>query len=106
MQRHAVESDAAPAERLGEDAGEMQSRRRRRHRPFLAREYGLVVGAVLRIDATAAGDIGRQRHIAALGERLVERGAGKGEAKHHLAALTFRLDGGVELLEETYAAFA
>ena len=53
----------------------MQARRRRRDRAFVAREHGLVVAAVALVDRAAAGDIGRQRHVAALGQRLVEHRA-------------------------------
>ena len=48
----------------------MQPRGRRRHRARLAREHGLIVGAVLLVDAAAACDIRRQRHVAAFGQRL------------------------------------
>ena len=69
-------------------------------------EHGLIIRAITPVGSTAAGDIGRQRHVAALGERLVEYGAMKGESKCHLAAIAFRLDCGVELIEKTNVAFA
>ena len=70
------------------------------------REHGLVVGAVALVDGAAAGDIGRQRHVAALGQRLVEHRAVKREGKRHLAALaSLAFDRGVELVEEADPAF-
>ena len=73
--------------------------------PSVVREHGLVVGAVALVDRAAAADIGRQRHVAALGQRVVERRAVKRERKGHLAALAFCLDRGVELFEEAHPAF-
>src|SRR5262252_4318768 len=49
----------------------------------------------------AATDVGRQRHGAALVDRLVENGPVKGEGERDLAALVLGFDGGVELAEET-----
>ncbi len=69
------------------------------------RKNGLVVGAVALVDGTAAADIRRQRHVAALGERVVERGTVKRKRKCHRAALAFVLDRGVELLKEAHPAF-
>ena len=40
--------------------------------PSGARKHGLVVGAVLLVGRAPGGDIGRQRHLAALGYGLVE----------------------------------
>ncbi len=53
--------------------------------PSVAGEHGLVIGAVVLVDGAAAGDIGRQRHVAALVERLVEHRAVKRKGKSHLA---------------------
>ena len=80
--------------------------RRRRNRALLAREHGLIVGAILLVGRAAAGDIGRQRHVAALGKRLVEHRAVKGEGKCDLAALPFGFDRSVELVEKAHAALA
>ena len=84
----------------------MQPRGRRRHGTFFAREYGLVVDAVLRVGSAAAGDIGRQRHVAALGQRRVERSAVEGEGERHFTALAFGLYRGVKLIEKAHPAFA
>ena len=84
----------------------MQARGRRGDGAVLAREHGLIVGEVALVDGAAAGDIGRQRHVAALRQRLVEHGAMKGEGERHLAALALGLDGGVELVEEAHPALA
>ena len=57
-----------------------------------------------RVDGAAAGDIGRQRHVAALGQRLVQHRAVEGERERDLAALAFGFDRGVELAEEAHFA--
>jgi hypothetical protein len=46
--------------------GEVQSRGRRRHRAFELREHGLIVAPVALIGCAPRGDVGRQRHGAAL----------------------------------------
>ena len=83
----------------------MQAGGRRRDGAFFTGEHGLVVGAVALVDGAAAADIGRQRHVAALGQRVVERCAVKRKREGHLAALAFLLDRGVELFEEAHPAF-
>ena len=80
--------------------GEMQPRGRRRDRSFVVREHGLIVGVVLRVGRTPRGDVGRQRHVAALLDRLVEHRAVEREGERDLAAVALLLDGGVELAEE------
>ena len=103
-----MQRDAARAQRLHQAFGEMQARGRRGDGAFLVREHGLVVGAVALVDRAAAADIGRQRHVAAFGQRVVECRAVKREGKGHLAALdalAFGLDRGVELFEEAHPAF-
>src|SRR5215470_10854513 len=82
----------------------MQPGRWRGYRAFGAREHGLVIATVLLIDRTTAGDIGRQRHIAALFERLIENGIGESESERDLAGLALFFHRGVELFEETHAA--
>ena len=107
MQRHPMQSDAALAQRGGRGFGEMQPRGRRRDRAFLAREHGLIIGAIVLVDLAAAGDIGRQRHVAALGQRLSSAASVKAKASvTSPPSLAFLLDRGVELFEETDAAFA
>ena len=78
----------------------MQPGRRRGHRAFGAREHGLVIAAVLLIGRAAAGDIRRQRHVAALLQRLVENGVGESEGERDLASVAFVFDRGIELFEE------
>ena len=100
MQRHLVHGDAARREPRQQLVGEMQARGRRRDRALVAREQGLVVGAVLLVGRALAGDIGRQRHVAPLGDGLVEHRPVERERQRHLAALALALDRGVELAEE------
>ena len=88
-----------------EPVGEMQPGGRRGHRALIAGKHGLIVGAVGLVDRTTAGDIRRQRHLSALGDRLVEDRAMKGEGERHLAALAFCFDGGVKLTEKADTAF-
>ena len=106
VERYLVQADAARLQCLNDRVGEMQPRSRRSDRSLLAREHRLVVAAVLFVGRTAAGDIGWQRHVAAFGKRLVEHRSVKGEGERDLAALPFRLDRGVELVEETHPALA
>ncbi len=84
----------------------MQSRGGRGHRPLLARKHRLVVGCVLIVRRALAGDVGRQRRLAHLGDGLVERRSVKREGERHLAGLALRLHRGVELAEEADAALA
>ncbi len=106
MQGYAMQSDAAGAQALNDGFGEMQACGRRGDRSFLAREHGLVVGAILLVDAAAAGNIGRQRHVAALLDRLIEHRTVEREGKRDFATLAFCFDRGVELVEEADPAFA
>ena len=75
------------AQTLDHRCREMQPRGRRGDRAFFARKHCLIVAAVALVDVASARDIGRQRHVAALGERLVEHCAMEREGKRHLAAL-------------------
>ena len=86
--------------------GEVQSRGRRRHRAFELREHGLIVAPVALIGCTPRGDVGRQRHGAALVDGLVEYRPVECERQRYFAALAFGLDGGVELAEEADVSFA
>ena len=56
----------------------------RRHGTGAAGEYGLVIGPVVRIGGAAAGNIGRQGHIARSLNRGIERVAGLIEAQFNL----------------------
>ncbi len=105
MQGHLVERDPALREAGDEGVGEMQSRRRRGDRAFRLCEQGLIVDAVALIRRAARGDIGRQRHVATLLDRLVEHRTMEGESERHLAALALVLDRGVKLAEEADLAF-
>ena len=100
MQRHLVHGHAARRELCQQFVGEMQARGRRRDRAFVAREQGLVVGAVLLVGLALERDIRRQRHVAALGDGLVQHRPVEGKRQRHLAALALALDRGVELAEE------
>ena len=98
--------DAARRQRGQESFGEVQSRCRRRHRAFELREHGLIVAPVALIGCTPRGDVGRQRHGAALVDGLVEHRPVECERQRHFAPLAFGLDGGVELAEEADVSFA
>ena len=89
MQRDFVQADAARVQARQQNVGEMQAGGRRCHRAFVAREHGLVIGAVARIRRTARGDIRRQRHVAALGNRLVKHRPVEGKRKGYLPAFVF-----------------
>ena len=77
MQGHGVRASTPWACRPATELREMEAGGRRRHRPSVSREHGLIIAAVVLIDLAAARDIGRQRHLAALAQRLVEHGAGE-----------------------------
>ena len=83
----------------------MQPGSRRGDGAFLVRKQCLIVGAVLRVRRPAARDIGRQRHLAALRDRLVEHWAVKSERERDLAALAFFFNGCIQLVEETHFSF-
>ena len=104
MQRHGVHADAARLQPRHQIVGEMQSGGRRRDRAFVVREQRLVVGAVLVVGGAARRDVGRQRHVAALRDRLVEHRPVEREGQRHLAALAFGFHGRVELAEEAHLA--
>src|SRR4029453_18557694 len=77
----------------------MQSRGRCRDRSLRLCEHRLVVGSVTLVGR--ASNVRRQRHGAALIDRLVEDGPVKGKGERDFAAFGFVLDGGVELAEKT-----
>ena len=85
--------------------GEVQARGRRRDRPFGLREHGLVIRAILIVGRAPGCDVGRQRHCAALVDRLIEHRSMEREGERHLPALAFVLDGGIELAQEADPAF-
>ena len=70
-------------------------------RPFLAREHGLVVAAILRVGVTARGDVRRERHVAEAVDRLIEGGAGKIEDESRFAVFPARRDGRGEAARKT-----
>jgi len=102
---HGVKADAALGQASGERLGEMEPGGGRRNRALGPREQGLVIGAVALIGAAARRDIGRKRHRAALGNRLVEHGTRKGEAQRDLARFALGFDGRVKLAEKTGPPF-
>ena len=105
MQRHPLQCDAAGLQGGNQLRREMQTRGRRRDRAFRKREHGLIVVAVTLIGLPPRCDIGRQRHAAALLERLVEHRAVEREGERHFAALALLLDFGIELAEQAHPAF-
>ena len=52
-------------------------------------EEGLVIGAVLLVRLTAGGNIRRQGHLAALGNRLIQDRPMEGKGKGYLPSLIF-----------------
>ena len=104
MQRHGVDGDAALPEPADELRREMQSGGRRGDRAVVVREHGLIVGAIARVGRAPRRDVGRQRHVAPLLDRLVEHGTMEREGERHLAALALVFDGGIELAEEAHLA--
>ena len=89
MQGDLRDADAALFQARQQLFGEMQARGGRRHRAFLVGEDGLVIGAVLLVRLAAGGDIGRQGHLAALSDRLVQNRPMEGEGKGYLPTLIF-----------------
>src|SRR3972149_6780091 len=85
--RAALSADATSSPPLPHSAC---SRRPHASRAVLAREYGLIVGAVALVRAAARGDVGRQRHFSALGDRLVEDRPVKREGERGRAVLVAR----------------
>ena len=105
MQRHACAWRCrVRASRRTSSAVKCSAGGRRRDRALARGEHGLVVGAVALVGRAARGDVGRQRHVAAFGDRLSSTGAVEREGQRHLAALALVLDGRVELAEEADAA--
>jgi hypothetical protein len=96
MERDPMQCDAAGAQRLRDRLRKVQACGRRRDGALRAREHGLIVGAVMLVGRTATGDVGRQRHVATLGQRLVEHGAVKREGERDFTTLPFGFDRGVE----------
>ena len=66
-------ADAGFGERRHQGRREMERGGRRRDRPFLAREHGLIIVAVARVGGAPAGDIRRQRHPPCLFEQQLDR---------------------------------
>ena len=97
MQRHGVHSHSVRGKAGQQPFGEMQSGGRRRDRPLLAREHRLIIGAVPRIGRAPSRDVGRQRHRAALGDRLVQHRPVERERECHLARLALGFNGRIEL---------
>jgi len=73
MQGQRRPADVALGQRLEQSRSEMQTCGRRRHRSLGAGKDRLIVSAVTRVAAAWALDIGRQRHRAVAGERVVKR---------------------------------
>src|SRR5690349_9591952 len=78
----------------------METSGRRRHRPLIFGEDGLIILAVLIIRLALAGDIGRQRHVAQGGNRLIENGPMEVESERDFAALALLFDPRIEGAEK------
>ncbi len=79
MQRHLVQAHTATHQPRQQIIGEVQTRCGCRHRTLVVREQGLVVGLVLLVGRAPGGDIGRQRHLAPLGNGLIQHRAMEGK---------------------------
>src|SRR5437763_4676651 len=82
----------------------MQSRGGSCDRALSACEHGLVVGRVSVIGRALRGDVRRQRWLAEIGDRLVERRPVERERQRDLALVALGCDLGVEMAEQAYLA--
>ena len=78
-----------PRQKLGR---KVQPRRRCGHRAFMRGVNRLIVRHVALVGRPAPRNVRRQRHYADIGDRPVERGAGRVEAQYDLAAVVLGLD--------------
>src|SRR6516162_11548010 len=85
MQGQRRPTDAALGESLKQAGSEMEARCRRRYCSLGAGEDCLVIGAVARVAAARALDIGRQRHRAVASQRLAKCLASEVEAQGYVA---------------------
>src|SRR5665213_2562905 len=100
MQRDRVDGGPARFQPFQQRRGNMQPSGRGRRRPVLAGKNGLVGRLVLLGSQPSRGDIGRQGHLAALGDGLVENGTMEGKRKGYLASFIFLCNLSIKLAEE------
>ena len=100
MQRHACSATPRASSRSSSSSVKCRPAVGAATEPSSLREHGLVVAAVRVVGGAPRGDIGRQRHVAALGDGLIQHRAVEREGERHLAALALFLHRRVELAEE------
>src|SRR5437588_7929883 len=82
----------------------MQSRGGSRDRALVTCEHGLVVGRVAVVGRALRGDVRRQRWLAEIGDRLVQRRPVERKRQRDLALVALGGDLGIEMAEQTYLA--
>src|SRR5437763_11215585 len=82
----------------------MQSRGGSCDRALIACEHGLVVGRVAVVRRALRGDVRRQRWLAEIGDRLVERRPVERKRQRDLALVALGCDLGIEMAEQAYLA--
>ena len=98
VQRYLVQNDSPRDQARRERIGEVQSRGGCLDRARRLSEYRLVVSPIALVGR--APDVGRQRHGAALIDRLVQNGPMKCKRERDFSVFAFSFDGGIELAEE------
>src|SRR5262245_64930938 len=101
MERHLLQTHPPPSKSPKERFGEMQTGRRGRDGSVLTGKQRLVITPILLVRLTARRDIGRQGHLASLGNGLVQNRAMKGKRQRDLASLIFLCNLSIELAEKT-----
>src|SRR5262249_4305113 len=101
MERHLLQTHPPLCKSPKERFGEMQTGRRGRDGSVLTGKQRLVITPILLVRLTARRDIGRQGHLASLGNGLVQNRAMKGKRQRDLASLIFLCNLSIELAEKT-----
>ena len=104
MQGDPLHGYALLAQRCFQRRREMQASSRRRDRALFRRKHRLIVVDVAFVGRALGGNIGRQRCMAEIGDRLVKRRPVKRERQRDLAIVALVLDVGIEMAEQTYPA--
>src|SRR5262245_21555256 len=101
MQCHPLEGHPPFCKPLNQRFGEMQTGSRGRDGTVLAGKERLIISPILLVRLTAGRDIGRQRHLAPLGNGLVQNRTMEGKRQSYLASLIFLCNLSIELAEKT-----
>src|SRR5436853_605304 len=102
MQRQPMQFNAPTPYRCFARGREMQTRGGSCDRALIACEHGLVVGRVPVVGRAFRRDVRRQRWLAEIGDRLIERGPVERKRQRDLALVALGCDLGVEMAEQTY----